>query len=385
MPNQFLIFSITFHPFVGGAEVALKEVVERLPQYQFTLLTARLKPELPTEEQHGNLRIIRLGQGSKLDKYLYPFRAVRRAVELERQVKFAAVWAMMANYAGLAALLFKWRSKLPYLLTLQSGDSEAFIWSRTWFWRPLYRQIFKSAFYIQAISSHLERRARRLGYSGELTIIPNGVNLDFFKNDFTADQVENMRQQLRLSKADLVLITASRLAIKNGLTDLIKAINILNFKMGIPAKLLILGSGPEENRLKDLADNQGVGDRVAFLGFVEQKELSKYFAVSDIFCRPSLSEGLGNSFLEAMAFGLPVIGTPVGGIVDFLKDGETGIFCKPGKAYSIAQAVERYDKDRDLYLRVSKNGRQLVESKYQWPVIARAIGQLLEKVSNERS
>src|SRR3989344_2085983 len=168
MPNQFLIFSITFHPFVGGAEVALKEVVERLPQYQFTLLTARLKPELPTEEQQGNLRIIRLGQGSKLDKYLYPFRAVRRAVELERQVKFAAVWAMMANYAGLAALLFKWRSKLPYLLTLQSGDSEAFIWSRTWFWRPLYRQIFKSAFYIQAISSHLERRGRGPGGRGGL-------------------------------------------------------------------------------------------------------------------------------------------------------------------------------------------------------------------------
>lgn len=380
--RRILVFSLAYQPFIGGAEVALREIIKHNQQFDFTLLTAKMRPDLQSEEIDGNVKIIRVGRGNRLDKYLFAFRAASLAHKLQLQEKFDLVWAMMANYAGLAALLFRFRHKIPYLLTLQSGDSDLFMLMRTWFWLPIYRLIYKKADHIQAISHSLEKRARKHGYKKTVSIVPNGVDLRLLINNFSPEQVKEAKKNLDISDGEVVIITTSRLAVKNAVGDLIKAVNNLNFKFGIPCKLLILGDGPERKKLEQLTLIQGVGDKVTFFGFVEQTEFPKYFAVSDIFCRPSLSEGLGNSFLEAMAFGIPIIGTPVGGIVDFLKEGETGLFCKPGKPYTIAQAVEKYDKDRELYSRISHQARELVYQRYDWDKIGSAMGDIFSQVLN---
>ncbi|MBI3631934.1 MAG: glycosyltransferase family 4 protein, partial [Candidatus Vogelbacteria bacterium] len=91
---------------------------------------------------------------------------------------------------------------------------------------------------------------------------------------------------------------------------------------------------------------------------------------ADIFVRPSLSEGLGISFLEAMAVGLPIVATNVGGIPDFLKDGKTGLFCEVDNPKSVAEKVMRLMNEPDLYRAISHNGRKLVEEKYSWDTIA---------------
>ncbi|MBX4206384.1 glycosyltransferase family 4 protein [Candidatus Parcubacteria bacterium] len=98
---------------------------------------------------------------------------------------------------------------------------------------------------------------------------------------------------------------------------------------------------------------------------------------ADIFVRPSLSEGQGISFIEAMAAGLPVVATPVGGITDFLKDGGTGLFAKPGDPASIAEAVKRLIGDSALREKVRKNALELVREKYDWSLIA---GEMRSKV-----
>ena len=69
---KVLIFSVTYFPFVGGAEVALKEIIERLPNWQFDLITAKISQDLSDKEVLGNLRIFRVGTGHKFDKYLSP-------------------------------------------------------------------------------------------------------------------------------------------------------------------------------------------------------------------------------------------------------------------------------------------------------------------------
>jgi glycosyltransferase involved in cell wall biosynthesis len=85
--------------------------------------------------------------------------------------------------------------------------------------------------------------------------------------------------------------------------------------------------------------------------------------------RPSISEGLGTAFLEAMAAGLPIVGTNVGGIPDFLKDSQTGLFCTT-ESKSIAEKINLLLKDNDLRNRISENARKLVSEKYQWDNIA---------------
>ncbi|MFH0874145.1 MAG: glycosyltransferase family 4 protein [Candidatus Komeilibacteria bacterium] len=377
MAKRLLIFSLTYYPFVGGAEVAIKEIADRITDFDAVLLTAKLKPELPKEEMLGRIKVIRLGQGNIWDKYLYAFRAARRAYQLQSFQKFDLAWAMMANYAGLAAWLFRWRSRVPYVLTEQSGDSDFFIWIRVWFWLPIYRSMYKRAVRLQAISQSLARRAKKFGHrKKEIAVIPNGVDLDVFTNSFSVAQCRDFRHQLTIADEEFVVITTSRLVYKNAIDDLIKAINCARYKLGVPARLLIVGAGSDQRILEALAVKKGVAQYVAFIGQIDHREMPKYLAAADVFCRPSLSEGLGNSFLEAMAFGLPIIATPVGGIVDFLRDGETGLVCQVRQPLSIAQALQRYYCDQQLYRHIQTTGQQLVRAQYDWNTIAVAMNKL---------
>jgi glycosyltransferase involved in cell wall biosynthesis len=143
-------------------------------------------------------------------------------------------------------------------------------------------------------------------------------------------------------------------------------------------RFLVVGTGPLEAKLKALAEKLSISRRVQFLGHVPNEEIPHYLHVSDIFIRPSLSEGFGISFIEAMAAGLPVITTPVGGIVDFLYDPDetpgkpsTGLFVKPEDHVSIREQVVRLINDNELRQMLIQNGKDLVRTRYDWDLIAR--------------
>jgi hypothetical protein len=161
-------------------------------------------------------------------------------------------------------------------------------------------------------------------------------------------------------------VTASRLSLKNGIDDLIRSLTSLPSNI----KCLIAGTGEDAEKLRVLTEKKGLTNRVVFLGSRSHDELPGILQASDIFVRASLSEGLGNSFLEAMAAGIPIIGTPVGGIPDFLTDGETGVFCQPRDPESIAAAVRRIQEESGLRERLIANGERLVRAQYDWNGIA---------------
>ena len=312
-----------------------------------------------------------MGNGKKIDKYFYPLRAFRYARRLHAVVKFDFVWSIMAFYAGITALFFKYFSKVPYLLTLQSGDSDSFVKKRTWWWSFYYKRVYRQAKITQSISRYLAQRSRRMGnQKGEIILLPNGVDLDVFQAKLSIEEKNALRQSLNIQTDEFVLISVSRLVLKNAISDVIKAVNFLLYKSGIKVKLLLLGSGPDEKILKTLATKQGVAEQVLFLGYKNYAEIPKYLEISDVFIRPSLSEGLGNAFLESMAIGVPVVGTKVGGIPDFLTDGETGLFCETSSPSSIALAIEKYHKDKELYQKIKSNGQKLVQENYNWDAIA---------------
>ena len=369
--TKILIFSIAYHPFVGGAEIAVKEITDRNSDFEYYLITNKFDASWPDEEKIGNINVRRVGNGKKIDKYFYPLRAFRYARRLHAVVKFDFVWSIMAFYAGITALFFKYFSKVPYLLTLQSGDSDSFVKKRTWWWSFYYKRVYRQAKITQSISSYLAQRSRRMGnQKGEIILLPNGVDLDVFQAKLSIEEKNALRQSLNIQTDEFVLISVSRLVLKNAISDVIKAVNFLLYKSGIKVKLLLLGSGPDEKILKTLATKQGVAEQVLFLGYKNYAEIPKYLEISDVFIRPSLSEGLGNAFLESMAIGVPVVGTKVGGIPDFLTDGETGLFCETSSPSSIALAIEKYHKDKELYQKIKSNGQKLVQENYNWDAIA---------------
>jgi len=352
--KRILIFSLAYHPVVGGAEIAVKEITDRISDIEFDVITLRFDPKHLEKEKIGNCTIYR----TSTSKNTYPFKALFLAIKLHKSKHYDAIWAIMANWAGLAALFFKYRfPNIKYILTLQEGDSLEYIKKKVRYVYPLFKRIFTKADKIQAISTFLASWAKGIGYEGDVEIIPNGVDIEKFKNV----------QHSVLNKNDVVLITTSRLVEKNAVGDIIRALKFLPGSIS----LKILGTGPLEKSLKLKADSLQLRDRVEFLGSVSQDEISKYLHKADIFVRPSLSEGFGISFIEAMVAGLPVIATPVGGIPDFLKDRETGLFCEVNNPKSVADKVMEYINNPELTAKIIENARKMVEERYDWNLIAK--------------
>lgn len=383
------IFSLAYMPFVGGAEVAIKEITSRLP-HDFTCFTYKFFSNLKNEEMIGNINVVRIGEGVKnartyygqfFGKIAYIFSAWRVA-EKEHKIKpFNVIWAMMASYAGMAALLFKLRHpKIPLLLTLQEGDSETHILRKVNVFYPLWRLLFKKADHIQVISNYLADFARRHGAKCPIEVVPNGVDL----RAFSGERLAYSTKPKTLNAIPYTLITTSRLVYKNGVDILIRAVaELVNPPAGgqkLDVKCLILGSGPDEKNLKRLAKVLGVEDKIQFLGHIEPENVPKYLAQSDIFVRASRSEGLGNSFLEAMGASLPIIGTNVGGIKDFLVDGETGLFVKANDPEDLAVKILQLMKNEALRNKLAENGKKLVTEKYSWDLIAEKMNHIFNKL-----
>ena len=367
--KRIAIFSITYDPFIGGAEVAIKEITNRLSDFDFDLFTARLDPKLPDAERIGNVNIFRVGSGRAfLDKLLYPWRASSLARKTHAQNSYDVIHAIMANYAGFAALLFKKKVRdVPYILTLQSGDSDWFIRIRIWFWYFWYKQIYTKADKITAISNWLKERAVQYGHKGEIEIIPNGVDVQKFDIQISDEERTSIRKSWGASKDDFVVITTSRLVYKNGIDILIDAMNHLDDNV----KLVIAGNGKNEAKLKSQAKK--FGDRVIFLGHVDHSELPKLLKSANVFIRASRSEGLGVSFIEAKAAGLPVLGTRVGGIKDFISSGVVEPI-ENLESESVAQAIKKA---------INKSNQDLdnqIKNKYSWDSIVQKYNQEYKKL-----
>ena len=165
---------------------------------------------------------------------------------------------------------------------------------------------------------------------------------------------------------------------KNGIEYLIKAINLLNQNV----KLLIIGDGPLKNKLKKLVKELNLENDVQFLGKIPYEKIQNYYAQADVFCRPSLSEGFGNVFIQAMAAEVPIIATPIGGIVDFLLEGKTGYICYPEDSDHIFYQLEHIlnKKNKESVDHMVKDAKKMVEEKYTWQIVSQQMKEIFNSL-----
>lgn len=374
MRPRILIFSIAYEPLIGGAELAVRKITDRLSSYDFDLITCRLEKNLPKEEKIGNVRVFRVGFGTRLGRLLYPALAFRLANRLHKAGPYGLVWSIMAAYGAAAALMFLRRfGSVKFLLTLQEGDALSHIYHRVRGFRKYWQRAFKRADAIQAISNFLAKWAKKEGATCPIEIIPNGVDPHFISPYPPAGD----RGRKRGGK----IITVSRLVPKNGVDILICAAAELQYLIPNTKYLIqIVGGGPEEKNLKKLARDLGVEDIIEFRGEVLPEDVPKFLRKADIFVRPSRSEGLGSAFLEAMAAGLPVVGTNVGGIPDFLIQGRTGLFCKADDPKDLARNLQQLLENPELARQLSENARRLAAETYSWDNVAIQMDNLFKRL-----
>ncbi len=394
--KKILIFSLAYYPnFVGGAEVAIKEITDRLSpeEFEFHMITLRFDSKLPRTEKVGNVIVHRIGfsrpsptiQDLKkfplfLNKYWFQFVTPFIASRLHREYHFDGIWAMMAHSCGIPAGMFKTlHPEVTYLLTLQEGDPPRYIERLALPVWPLFKRGFTKADGLQCISHFLLAWGRRMGFAGHAEVIPNGVDARHFAHAHTEKEISSMREKLSKNPGDIFLVTTSRLVHKNGIDDVIRALQLMPDNI----QFLVYGIGPSESMLKHLAKELGLISRVHFKGQLQHPDIPLVFSACDIFIRPSRSEGMGNSFIEAMVAGLPVIGTQEGGIADFLFDAKrnpdtetTGWAVDKDSPKQIAEAVQDIVAHPEKAKEVTITAKKMVQEKYDWTIITKQMQSL---------
>ena len=390
MKKRILIFSLGYYPLpIGGAEIAIKEITDRVApgEYEFHLVCNGYNNALPKEEKIGNVHVHRIGLMTKnpdiadlrklplhLNKVLYQWQAFRAAKRLHQTEAFDGIWAMMAHSTGVPAAKFKRAfPDVQFILTLQEGDPPVYIERKMRWFEPWFTRSFRTADVIQVISAFLGNWAKQKGFMGTPVLIPNAVNTAHFTQPISTDTRREVRRAFGVLDTDTLLVTTSRLVPKNAVDDVIRALPLLPMSV----KFVVFGTGPDESKLKMLTHEFGVAERVLFRGHIEHRDMPKYLKSCNIFIRPSRSEGMGNSFIEAMAAELPVIATQEGGIADFLFDAvrnpdkqPTGWAVDRNSPESIARAVVQILEQTEQTVAVTKHAKEMVITKYDWDLIA---------------
>lgn len=373
-----LVFTTAYLPYVGGAEIAIDQIMRRIPQVRFSVITARFDKSNPKYEMRDNVEVFRLGFGMKADSYLLPFLGFLKARYMAKQKKNEKLilWGMMVSQGTLGAYFFKkLYSHIPFILTLQEGDSVEHIKKSRFgiiglFWKATLRAADK----VTVISRFLENLAKDFGYNGEVFLISNGVD-DMFFNSISEEVKGSLKKKLGIPSDGKIILSVSRLVEKNGLFHLIEA--CARLEKDLHAYLVLIGEGPLREDLQRFAKSQGFEERVIFKGSMPHSELSAYYAISDVFARPSLSEGLGNVFLEAMAARVPIVATRTGGIIDIVIDKETGMLCSVGNIGEITQTIKSLLVYPERAKHIRERGRVFVEENYRWDTIAKAMEHVL--------
>lgn len=219
---------------------------------------------------------------------------------------------------------------------------------------------FRKSDYVIAISKSIKRELEIYHNVGEekIKILCNGVNPDEFKiNNKKANKVVRLLYVGRLvpQKGVDVLLNSLYLAKKNG----------FNFE------LIIAGSGILEDNLKKLLHSLGLDESVKFSGFITRTELPKYYTQSDIFILPSRYEPFGMVLVEAMASGLPVIASDVGGMTEIVINGKTGLLVPPDDTKALTDAIMTLIGDKKKRASMGAAGRRRVENYFNWRSIAK--------------
>jgi glycosyltransferase involved in cell wall biosynthesis len=388
--NRILIFSGSYYPkHIGGAEVAIKEITDRISpdDYEFHVVCNRFDSTLPKTEQIGNVTVHRIGMTTKnpsmgdlrklplhLNKLTYQWQAFWAAKKLHKKYKFDGIWAMMAHSCGVPAGKFKAAfPDVKYLLTLQEGDPPEYIEQKMKVFGKAFNEGFTRADTIQVISTFLGNWAKQKGYVREPVLIPNAVNTAHFTQQYTLAEIASAQAELDKKDGDVFLVTTSRLVKKNATDDVVRAMPLLPKHV----HFVIYGTGPDQEMLHRLITELDLSDRVHLLGHIDHSVMPKYLKACDIFIRPSRSEGMGNSFVEAMAAELPVIATQAGGIADFLFDEKrnpnkstTGWAVDADSPDQIADAVRDIISRPEKVQAVKEEAKTMVLEKYDWDLIS---------------
>lgn len=294
---------------------------------------------------------------------LAEFVALVRAM---RQLHIDVIHAHWLLPQGLVAILAGiWIGERKPVVVCTSHGSDLF-GLKGWLLDRLMSFVLRRSNRITVVSSALGAVASTLSGRSDIQVIPMGVDL---LGKFVPDA--------SVVRSGVDLLFVGRLVQEKGLKHAIEALS--EVLVGHPhVRLVVVGNGPEKAPMESLARNLGVAEQVSFIGSLDNAKLPDLYRRASMLVGPSLREGLGLVFVEALGCECPVVAFDLPAIRDVVHDGVTGLLAKPGSSRDLADKIKSLLDDAARRQELGRAGRRHVLHGYSWETIAQRYAKLLE-------
>lgn len=261
-----------------------------------------------------------------------------------------------AHYASSYGLLGALSGFSPFVLSVWGGDVFSFP-HKSFLHKAMFKYNIKKADRILS-TSHAMAKEIRLYTDKNIEVTPFGIDMTKFK----PMEVESV-----FDKKDIVIGTIKALEEVYGIEYLIRAFKIVSDDhKDLSLKLLIVGGGSLENKLKQLVKDIGIEGQTIFTGKIVFEDVPKYHNMLSMYVSVSNMESFGVAIIEASSCGKPVVVSNVGGLPEIVEDGVTGFVVSPENPEETAKAIEKFVLDGDLRKKMGQNGRVRVKKLYNW-------------------
>ena len=381
-----LYIAMDFKPRVGGIAEHGHQMAKHLTELgeQITVLTPALSGAAEFDKTCGYPVVrfdTRLPLGnwlkSRLDRRLILLGILRVARRIKADYLVCDRWSPIAGVNVVLASKFL---RLPFFLFAHGTEV-----ARPTHLGVLRKFAFRNAAKAFCVSRYTKALVNRLGVrQTNLAVIPNGFDvreLDSYQK--RREYSENRRLDKAFEPGTQTILTISRLVPRKGIDKVIEAMPLIMAE--IPeARYVIGGDGGDRDRLRQLANASPAKESITFLGRISEKEKHECYKRCDVFVMPNREsaegdiEGFGIVFLEANAFGKPVVGGRSGGAVDAIKHGITGLLVNPTNVLEIAAAVIDLLTDKIEAEKLGQSGMRRIESEFNWTIGASRVVSSIE-------
>ncbi len=315
--------------------------------------TSSLPPSIKQTLRSNGVTVMRFGAHKRVDDTLVDwFEAI---VEEHKRAPFDLIHAYFITQAGFVGAYAGKYLGIPSVVSIRGNDIERAMFDPSKFSHGMYA--LQNASAVTTNASELAKKAQAF-LSREITLIPNGIDLSIFRK---VEKNEILAETLNLeSSTRRVLGFTGELREKKGLVTLLSGYALL--QKTLPSTLLIVGEVRvgEDKKAFDEFRSSNPDSHIIVTGPVPHKDLPAYYALMDVFIHPSLRDGMPNAILEAMACELPVIATPVGGVLDVLEDGVNGRLIPVNDADALANTAAELLDDEAQRKRLGKSARERI-------------------------
>lgn len=361
---------IYFPPEVGGLESHAFYLCRELVRFghHVTMVTSRSLPAAPARETMDGVEVVRKWFPRRRTPLGWAAHTLASGPHYMRLAKHADVLHAQTFASALPGMRAKRRYGKPLVITLHTSHFLRLAKKRRWV--PILRRIVRSADWLLAASDELRDVALALYPHPRAEALTNGVDTVLFSPP--AERVPR-RGRPRV-------IVPRRLFEKNGVEYFIRALPLVRRELDIEA--VLVGDGPERNRLEQLVAELGVGDMVTFLGSRPNEEMPGLLAGADVAVFPSLLEATSVAALEAMSCGVPVAASRVGGLPQIVDDSVGALF-EPADPPALAGALTRLLRRSDLEA-LGRTARSRVVQNWSVERLARRHVEIYETLLREK-